>query len=81
MASDRITVLHLVNHLRWGGVRRHVLDLRDGCSAFGVRSLVAAALPAGDTLRASADALHLPLYSGEPGRKSLQASACWAVFP
>ena len=36
-----MTVLHLVNTMEWGGVRRHVLDLADGLVVHGVRSLIA----------------------------------------
>ena len=66
-----LTVLHLVNSLQWGGVRRHVLDLAEGCTATGVRSLVAAWLPPDDPLRGRADVLHLPLYGPDGLRKSI----------
>lgn len=69
-ASGTITVLHLVNHLQWGGVRRHILDLKEGCAEHGVRSLVAASLPPDDPLAGARDVFDLPLYAPASTRKS-----------
>lgn len=68
--SEEPAVLHLVNTMQWGGVRRHVLDLMDGLPRHGVRSLVAAWLPPDDALHDDPGALHLPLYEGAGARKS-----------
>ncbi len=65
-----MTVLHLVNTMEWGGVRRHILDLADGLTVHGVRSLIAAWLPPGDALHHDERAIHLPLYEGGSGKKS-----------
>ncbi len=68
--NDDLTVLHLVNSLQWGGVRKHVLDLAAGLRRHGVRSLVAAWLPPDDALRDDPGVLHLPLYGESGTRKS-----------
>ncbi|MFZ1731784.1 MAG: glycosyltransferase family 4 protein [Bacteroidota bacterium] len=60
--SDKITVLHLINTMEWGGVRKHVLDLADGLVAHGVRSFIAAWIPPGDALHEDPRVLSLPLY-------------------
>ncbi|MDX9757647.1 MAG: glycosyltransferase family 4 protein [Bacteroidota bacterium] len=70
MTESPITVLHLVNSLQWGGVRRHVLDLRRGLAAHGVRSLIAAWLPSGDPRGGDPDVYPLPLYDASGTRKS-----------
>lgn len=71
MRDSPVTVLHLVNTLQWGGVRRHVLDLRRGLAAHGVRGLIAAWLPADDPLARDASVHALPLYDASGTRKSL----------
>ncbi|MBR9974611.1 MAG: glycosyltransferase, partial [Bacteroidetes bacterium] len=67
-----LTVLHLINHLQWGGIRRHVLDLKEGCAAYGVRSIIAASLPPDDALDGDGDVFDLPLYAPVTSRKSLR---------
>jgi glycosyltransferase involved in cell wall biosynthesis len=64
------TVVQLVNSLQWGGVRRHVLDLQAGMRDNGVRSIIAAWLPADDTLRSDSDIHALPLYDRSGRMKS-----------
>ncbi len=61
---DRMTVLHLINTMEWGGVRRHILDLADGLDAQGVRSIIAAWIPPDDILHGDPRVTHLPLYDG-----------------
>ncbi|MBE0644692.1 MAG: glycosyltransferase family 4 protein [Bacteroidetes bacterium] len=68
--SETQTVLHLVNTMEWGGVRRHVLDLADGLTAHGIRSIIAAWLPEQDPLHDDVRTVHLPLYAAAGGRKS-----------
>ena len=65
-----ITVLHVVNTLHWGGVRRHVLDLRRGLVAHGIRGVIAAWLAPGDPLHHEPDVHPLPLYDASGARKS-----------
>lgn len=65
-----MTVLHLVNTMEWGGVRKHVLDLAEGVEAQGLRSLIAAWIPPNDELHDDPRVTHLPLYSGWNSVKS-----------
>lgn len=69
--AGKLTVLHLVNSLQWGGVRRHVLDLQRGLEAHDIRGIIAAWLPPGDPLAASPDVCALPLYEADGARKSI----------
>ncbi|MBR9977671.1 MAG: glycosyltransferase family 4 protein [Bacteroidetes bacterium] len=62
-------VLHVINTMRWGGVRRHVSDLMQGLPAHGFGSRIAAWLPPGDMLHGDDRATHLPLYSDDAGEK------------
>jgi glycosyltransferase involved in cell wall biosynthesis len=68
--SGPVTVLHLINTMEWGGVRKHVLDLADGLTAHGVRSCIAAWIPPGDILHGDPRVTHLPLYGAESSTKS-----------
>ncbi len=65
-----MTVLHLVNTMEWGGVRRHILDLADGLTAYGIRSKIAAWIPPDDGLQADERVVPLPLYGPRSGKKS-----------
>lgn len=66
-----LTVLHLVNSLEWGGVRKHVLDLQRGLVRHNVRCIIAAWLPPGDPLVGGPDVIALPLYDAAGARKSI----------
>ena len=66
-----LTVLHLVNSLQWGGVRKHVLDLQRGLVGHNVRCIIAAWLPNGDPLAGDPDVVALPLYDVAGARKSI----------
>ena len=71
MADTRITVLHLVNTLEFGGVYRHVTDLAGGLEESGITSRIAGWAPAGSPLHADARFVQLPLYSRDGRRKSI----------
>lgn len=71
MADARITVLHLVNTLEFGGVYRHVMDLADGLTSLGIRSLFAAWVPPGSSLHDDPRFFPLPLYREHSRQKSL----------
>jgi glycosyltransferase involved in cell wall biosynthesis len=69
--GGKLTVLHLVNSLQWGGVRKHVLDLQRGSAEHNVRSIIAAWLPPSDPLTGGPDVFALPLYDADGARKSI----------
>jgi len=72
MADTRITILHLVNTLEFGGVYRHVTDLAEGLAESGIRSLIAGWAPVGSPLYDDARFVPLSLYSRDGRRKSLR---------
>jgi glycosyltransferase involved in cell wall biosynthesis len=55
-------VLHLINALAYGGIRRHVLDLVQGLADHGVDCRIAAWLPEESDLQGRNDTTNLPLY-------------------
>lgn len=71
MADTRITVLHLVNTLEFGGVYRHVTDLSDGLAEYGVRSVIAGWAVEDSPLHEDERFAPLPLYSRDGRRKSI----------
>jgi len=71
MSDQRITVLHLVNTLEFGGVYRHVMDLASGLSAYGIHSVFAAWAPPESPLHDDTRFTQLPLYRGDSRNRSL----------
>lgn len=69
--GDLMRILHLVNKLDFGGIRKHVTELSDGMRDFGIQSWIAAWTPSDSDLRRRSDFMYLPLYDESGEKKSV----------